>query len=141
MPTRVALKQVVQKIRRWADAGEGLSDRDLLRRYLAAKDEAAFAAIVERHGGMVLGICRRMLRQAQDAEDAFQATFLVLSRKAKSIRKQESLGGWLYGVAFRIARKQRTREARRRDHEIALGNDAGQQTRCAPSRTNELPPE
>src|SRR5262245_44279092 len=80
MATRVALKQVVQKIRRWADAGEALSDRDLLRRYLASKDEAAFAAIVKRHGGMVLGICRRMLRQVQDAEDAFQATFLVLSR-------------------------------------------------------------
>jgi RNA polymerase sigma factor (sigma-70 family) len=87
-------------------AGE-LSDAELLHRFVAARDEAAFELLIWRHGPMVLGLCERMLRQTQDAEDAFQATFLVLVRKARSIGKRESLPSWLYKVAHRIACRAR----------------------------------
>ncbi len=109
------LVKAVKEIRTWAGAGRDnhVPDKELLRRFVATQDEAAFAGLVKRHGPVVLGMCRKMLRHAQDAEDAFQATFLVLARKAKSIRKQESVGGWLYGVAYRVANKMRVTEARR----------------------------
>jgi len=80
-----------------------LTDQQLLHQFLATKEEAAFARLVERHGPMVLGVCRAVLHHTQDAEDVFQATFLVLARKAVSIRKQGSLAPWLHGVAFRLA--------------------------------------
>ncbi len=80
-----------------------LTDGELLERFVSGRDETAFAALVSRHGPMVLGICRRLLRHAQDAEDAFQATFLVLVRKAGGIGRRELLGNWLYGVAVRVA--------------------------------------
>src|SRR2546423_15327716 len=86
------------------DGTESLPDADLLRRYVAARDEAAFAALVRRHGPMVFGVCRRSLGQVQDAEDAFQATFLVLARKAHTVRS-DGVGRWLYGVAVRVANK------------------------------------
>jgi RNA polymerase sigma factor (sigma-70 family) len=95
----------------------GLSDRQLLERFAAARDEDAFAALVDRHGAMVLGVCRQLLGDAQHAEDAFQATFLVLARKARSIRDPEVLGNWLYGVATRTARCARQQIARRRRRE------------------------
>jgi RNA polymerase sigma factor (sigma-70 family) len=85
------------------------SDRELLRRFAAQRDEAAFATLVRRHGPMVLGVCRRILRQAQDAEDAFQVTFLVLFRKAGSPFWRDSVGGWLHRVAARIALRLRAR--------------------------------
>lgn len=88
-------------------ATEGVSDGALLERYVAGREEAAFAALMERHGPMVLGVCRRVLRNSPDADDAFQATFLVLLRKAGSISKRESAGSWLYGVAYRIALRAR----------------------------------
>jgi RNA polymerase sigma factor (sigma-70 family) len=94
-------------------AVDGPSDRELLERFVRGKDGAAFEALVRRHGAMVLGVCRRVLDHAQDAEDAFQATFLVLVRKAGSIGRPELLGNWLYGVAFRTARKARAQAARR----------------------------
>jgi RNA polymerase sigma factor (sigma-70 family) len=88
-------------------------DGDLLTGYVERRDEAAFAALVERHGPAVLGVCQALLRHHQDAEDAFQATFLVLARKADSIRRRECLGSWLHGVACRVARKARAAAARR----------------------------
>src|SRR5262245_44312836 len=84
-------------------ATEGVSDGSLLERYRSRRDESAFAALLERHGPMVLGVCRRLLKNGPDADDAFQATFLVLLRKAGSIARRESVGSWLYGVAYRIA--------------------------------------
>jgi RNA polymerase sigma factor (sigma-70 family) len=91
----------------------GLSDRQLVERFAAARDDDAFAALVDRHGPMVLGVCRQLLGDHQHAEDAFQAVFLVLARKAPSLRQPELLGNWLYGVALRTARKARGRLARR----------------------------
>jgi RNA polymerase sigma factor (sigma-70 family) len=98
---------------------QALSDRDLLDRFIAQHDEAAFAALVERHGAMVLGTCRRLLRNAHDAEDASQAAFLVLARKAASIRKQESLAGWLHGVACHVAANLKREAARRSAREAS----------------------
>ena len=118
----------------------GLSDRQLLERYAAgARDpagEAAFAALVGRHGPMVLGVCRQLLGDAHHAEDAFQAVFLILARKAGSIRDPDLLGNWLYGVATRTARCARRRIARlrRREERVAMqGRSAGSGAgSCAP---------
>src|SRR3981081_1507359 len=88
-------------------AGGDLPDSQLLECFLAGRDELAFEALVCRHGPMVLGVCRRVLAHEQDAEDAFQATFLVLLRKGSSIWPRAKVGNWLYGVAYRIALKAR----------------------------------
>jgi RNA polymerase sigma factor (sigma-70 family) len=95
----------------------GDADRDLLERFAAGGDEAAFAALVRRHGPMVRGLCRRLLGDPGRADDVFQATFLVLARRPGSIRRRASVGGWLYGVARRLAHKAQRGEARRRRHE------------------------
>jgi RNA polymerase sigma factor (sigma-70 family) len=92
-------------------------DGGLLRRFALGRDEGAFTELVARHGPLVLGLCRRLLREPHDAEDVFQATFLVLARKAGSIRKPESLSCWLHGVAYRLARKARAEANRRREGE------------------------
>jgi len=97
--------------------GAGLSDGQLLADYLGRRDEAALAALVRRHGPMVWGVCRRTLRSHHDAEDAFQATFLVLVRKAASIVPRELVANWLYGVARQTALKARATAARRRGRE------------------------
>ncbi|HEV3146568.1 MAG TPA: sigma-70 family RNA polymerase sigma factor [Gemmataceae bacterium] len=91
-----------------------LSDQQLLQFFAQDRNEDAFAALVERHGRLVMGVCRHVLHHAQDAEDAFQATFLVLACKARSIRKQEALASWLHGVAYRMALKAKRDATRRR---------------------------
>jgi RNA polymerase sigma factor (sigma-70 family) len=97
--------------------GGGLTDGQLLECFLAGRDEGAFEALLRRHGPMVLGVCRRVLRHEQDAEDAYQATFLVLARKAASVRPRDMVGNWLYGVAYHTALKARAAAARRRTKE------------------------
>jgi RNA polymerase sigma factor (sigma-70 family) len=93
------------------------ADEELLRRFVARRDEAAFAALVERHGPMVLSVCRRLLHRSEDVDDAFQATFLVLVRRADSLSRPELVGNWLYGVAQRIAFRLRANSRKRSDRE------------------------
>jgi RNA polymerase sigma factor (sigma-70 family) len=93
------------------------SDRELVEQFLAAHSEGAFSALVRRHGPMVYRVCWRLLQHAQDAEDAFQASFLVLAQKLRTLRKQASLASWLHGVAFRVALKTKAQAASRRRHE------------------------
>ena len=94
-----------------------LPDQELLRRFSSGRDEAAFSALLRRHGPMVLDICRNMLRNEEDAEDAFQATFLVLAQRATAIRKKSSVGSWLHGVAYRTALKAQAEFAKRHKNE------------------------
>ncbi|WP_165250683.1 RNA polymerase sigma factor [Paludisphaera soli] len=96
-----------------------LSDGQLLDRFVARRDEAVFGAIVDRHGPMVWGVCRRILRDHHDAEDAFQATFLVLARRAGSVAPADRLGAWLHGVALQTALKARANRARRQAREAS----------------------
>jgi RNA polymerase sigma factor (sigma-70 family) len=112
-------KPLAQQLDRLWNSGtvSGLSDVELLRRYNGSRDQAAeqaFEALLNRHGPMVMGVCRHILRQAQDVDDAFQATFLILIRKSHSIRVDASLAPWLYGVAYRTATRVRANALRRR---------------------------
>src|SRR5215472_1873170 len=121
------LGAVVRHIRRLAVPADtqGLSDVQLLDRFTRHREESAFAALMRRHGGLVWGVCRHVLRQEQDAEDAFQATFLVLADKARAIRKREALACWLHGTAYRIAMTARREASRRRvREERAAGSTA-----------------
>src|SRR5262245_3618578 len=92
---------------------EGMTDSELLERFLAGQDGAALAALVHRHGPMVWGVCRRVLACHHDAEDAFQAAFLVLIQKADSVKPRDMIANWLYGVAYRTALYSRTTRALR----------------------------
>jgi RNA polymerase sigma factor (sigma-70 family) len=100
-----------------SQASRDLTDAELLRRFRAQQDEVAFSVLVKRHGPMVLGLCRRVLGDCHSAEDAFQAAFMVLVRRAASISCTGSLGGWLHEVAQRVAMKARQQENTRRHHE------------------------
>ncbi len=113
------LNAVVQYLHGLArkSASASLSDRDLLRQFIRNRDECAFEILVRRHGQLVLGVCRRVLHHDHDAEDAFQATFLVLVRKAAALRSPESLANWLYGVANRTAMEMRRARVRRQAKE------------------------
>lgn len=113
------LNGVLQHIRKVAAVHtyRELSDCDLLERFVGARDEAAFTILIERHGPMVLGVCRRALPNFHDADDACQATFLVLARKASSVRKKTSLSAWLHGVACRVAANLKRDHARRKTRE------------------------
>src|SRR5436190_24003505 len=106
---------VIQHLRRATllRDGAGLTDGQLLTDYIRRRDEAALAALVRRHGPMVWGVCRRVLSRYHDAEDAFQATFLVLVRRAASIAAPELLANWLYGVAHQTAMKARATVGKR----------------------------
>jgi RNA polymerase sigma factor (sigma-70 family) len=114
-PTSGPAAGILQHVRRLAErqGADQLLDGQLLERFLAAHDQAAFAALVRRHGPMVLGLCRRILHREHDAEDVFQATFLILTHKAASIRKRASVGSWLHGVAQRLAVRAKVRAAER----------------------------
>jgi RNA polymerase sigma factor (sigma-70 family) len=104
----------------------GLTDGELLECFQTGRDTIspeAFRILVERHGRMVLGLCRSVVRDPHDADDAFQATFLVLVRKADSIRRRDTIGPWLYGVAGRVARRARDRSIRRKRREVEVNGD------------------
>jgi RNA polymerase sigma factor (sigma-70 family) len=101
------------------DEGQ-LTDGQLLELFLAQREETAFEELVRRHGPMVLGVCRRVLHNEHDVEDAFQATFLVLVRKADSVQPRELVGHWLYGVAYRTALRAKALDAKRREKEKAM---------------------
>src|SRR5437763_6138806 len=103
---------VLRMIRIQVTPSDNQSDAALLDQFIRLQSDAAFAALLERHGPMVLSVCRRILRDEHQAEDAFQATFLVLARKAGSIHKRSALASWLYGVALRLAHKLRVQAQR-----------------------------
>src|SRR5262245_32392613 len=133
MATRQA-NPVLQHIRGLTTGGalSRLADRELLERFTAGRDQDAFEAMVRRHGPLVLRVCRSVLRDEHAADDAFQATFLVLARKAGSLRRQELLGNWLYGVAHRVAARARVEAAKR------LNREARAEPRTAPDPAAEL---
>src|SRR5260370_8413357 len=111
---------VLQRLRRVAVRSEaaGLAECELLDRYLTRRDQAAFEALLQRHGAMVLGVCRRILRNEADAHDAFQATFLVFLRKAGSIVPRALVGNWLYGVAHKTSLKAKAMTRQRNVKEL-----------------------
>jgi RNA polymerase sigma factor (sigma-70 family) len=113
------LSKALQHLRRVLrpPCSSDLTDSQLLARFVSSRDEAAFNELVRRHSPMVLGVCRRILRHTQDAEDAFQAAFLVLARKAASVVYRQAVGGWLYRVAYRIALEAKTINDKRRSRE------------------------
>lgn len=124
------LGNVVDRIRQWAGgaapAGQA-TDSELLERFVRQQEQAAFAAIVQRHGRVVFNVCLRILQDRHAAEDAFQATFLVLARRAHAIRERGSLASWLYGVAYRVAVRARVQARRRtaqeRQAEVTVHDD------------------
>jgi RNA polymerase sigma factor (sigma-70 family) len=133
------LQTLVRHLRKVARPLESASadDRDLLVCFVKRQDSIALAALVQRHGPMVRGVCQRLLRQETDVDDAFQATFLVLLRKAHTIRKSRSLASWLYGVAFRIARSHQRSEVRSqrseaRSQSLEVGKQALRSTTTDP---------
>src|SRR5438477_11089973 len=109
------MNEVVEHLRRTVLLPDvlGQPDGQLLTRFIAQRDKLAFEVLVRRHGPMVLGVCRRILRNHHDADDAFQATFLVLIRRAASIVPREMVANWLYGVAYQTALKARAINAKR----------------------------
>src|SRR5262249_52828810 len=122
--TRPSLPAVLQHV--LLDSLSEFSDQQLLDRFAESGDEAAFAAILDRHGPMLLGLCRRLVGERL-ADDVVQATFLVLARKACSIHRRDSLVNWLYGVAQRLARQARLTEAARRRREQRVATERGEE--------------
>jgi RNA polymerase sigma factor (sigma-70 family) len=131
------LTDVVRDIGRLAKLRTDLAlpDADLLERYILQRDEAAFEALLHRHGPLVFGVCRRLLYNAHDAEDAFQATFLILARKAGSVVPRSQVGNWLYGVAYRVAARARKLACRRAREQL------GKDLTAVPSREKPSEPD
>jgi RNA polymerase sigma factor (sigma-70 family) len=131
--TTKQMKPVIRYLRNVAmlPGSQGLTDGQLLERFTSLREEAAFEELLRRHGPMVLGVCRRVLGNAHDAEDAFQATFLVLVRKAAAILPREMVGNWLYGVAYHTALRGKTaamkRRAKERQVAVVAQMDLGQE--------------
>jgi RNA polymerase sigma factor (sigma-70 family) len=135
-----ALSKVMRRALLHLGEGAPATDEELLEHFTTVHDEQAFAELVRRHGPMVLRVCRRVLRDAHAADDAFQATFIVLARKAGVIARKELLAGWLHGVACRIALKARTITERRRTREGRLDDgDAVAESGAAPTRGDLRP--
>jgi DNA-directed RNA polymerase specialized sigma24 family protein len=132
MTATKALNGFIQRLRRGVRLLDEarLTDGELLAAYVVRRDQAAFATLVQRHGPMVLGVCRRILRNDADAEDAFQATFLVLIRKASTIRTKALVSNWLYGVAQNTALQAKALNRRRQTKE----REAGPSRKCMPPR-------
>src|SRR5438067_6743403 len=129
-----SVRKVFDRVR--GDAGDG----ELLIRYRRERDQDAFRSLVSRHGPMVLGVCRRVLRDHHAAEDAFQATFVVLAKKADAVRPPDRLAPWLYGVAYRTALKARGRAFRRQQVEQAYATEASNRPPAAfPDKADLLP--
>lgn len=117
MRTKI-IQRIVAELQAQSRQDRATRDADLLAAFVTRRDEAAFADLVRIHGPMVLGVCRRILDHAQDAEDAFQAAFWVLARRANAVRPRAQVGNWLYGVAVRTALKARAVRRRRREHQV-----------------------
>jgi len=115
--TVLSLNEIVTQLRVVLPDGGELTDGQLLAQFIGRHDEAAFSALVKRHGPMVLGVCRRLLGNVHDADDAFQATFLILVHKAASVIPRQRVGNWLYGVAYNTALAARAKNNRRRSKE------------------------
>src|SRR4051812_2861450 len=128
--------EVLKQIQRLFHGGSvgGLSEWELLDRYATRRDESAFEALVARHGPMVLGVCRRVLDDPHAVEDAFQATFLVLVRRAGSLGPHDAIGPWLYGVARRVALGAGAEAARRRSREVPAARAEGAALADEPGR-------
>src|SRR4051812_36325742 len=131
-----AVRKVLDRVRDGADHGDG----ELLTRYRTARDQNAFGSLVRRHGPMVLGVCQRLLRDSHAADDAFQATFLVLAKKADTVRPPDRLAPWLYGVAYRTALKARGRAFRRQQVEHEYATESATRPSSATSDAPDLLP-
>ena len=132
---RSILHVVLRQVEGLTPGPDGESDADLLRRFAASRDELAFAALLRRHGPMVWAVCRHLLPDAADAEDAFQATFLALVRSAGSIHRGAAVGGWLHGVAVKVATKVKRSAVRRKQREQRAAG--GEADRSVPEATWE----
>src|SRR5712671_3925221 len=117
-PSQTMLHQLRRLVTQ--EGAGALSDAQLLDQFVTRRDELAFEVLLWRHGTMVLDVCRRLLHHEQDAEDAFQATFLILVRKADTIGKRESVGSWLYKVAYRVACAARALAGKHNRNGLAL---------------------
>lgn len=131
-----AVRKVFDRVREDADPGDG----ELLTRYRQRRDQAAFGSLVRRHGPMVLGVCRRVLRDDHAAEDAFQVTFLVLAKRADTVRPPGRLAPWLYGVAYRTSLKARSRAFRRQQVEQGYATEVNNRSEVAPDGCTDLLP-